>query len=74
MLNNILKISLLFIVIIFAASFSVNAAQSETAGEKADTPVKDAVSKTDDERDYIYDPTERTDPFKSFIALRNWVC
>ena len=69
MLNNILKISLLFIVIIFTVSFSASA-QNETADENVDMSVEDAVSNTDDEREYIYDPTGKTDPFSSFIAKR----
>lgn len=76
MLNNILKISLLFIVITFTASFSANAAQSEAAEKEAGATVieesvnKDAASETDDEREYIYDPTGKTDPFKSFITTQ----
>ena len=66
MLNNILKVSLLFIVITFTVSFSVNAAENEDATGKVSTS-ENENSVTDD-REYIYDPTGKTDPFKSFIA------
>ncbi len=75
MLNNILKISLLFIVIIFAVSFSANAAQNDSDTAKMSAPAdentgEDAASNPDDGREYIYDPTGKTDPFKSFIAAQ----
>jgi type IV pilus assembly protein PilP len=68
MLNNILKVSLLFIVITFTVSFSVNAAQDENDTEKVSTSANE--NSEGDEREYIYDPTGKTDPFKSFITAQ----
>ena len=67
MLKNILKICLLFLVITFSVSFSVNA-QSENAAEEADTSASEDSEA--DQREYIYDPTGKTDPFRSFITAQ----
>ncbi|MFC1494399.1 pilus assembly protein PilP [Thermodesulfobacteriota bacterium] len=68
MLNNILKVSLLFIVITFTVSFSIHAAQNENVTEKADASASENSEKGD--RDYIYDPSGKTDPFRSFITAQ----
>lgn len=68
MLNNILKVSLLFIVLTFSGSFSVNAAENENETEKASTSANE--NSGENEREYIYDPTGKTDPFRSFITAQ----
>lgn len=74
MLSNTVKISFLYIMIILSAiSFSVNGAPDNSTDNKdSDNTNKESVVKPagEKEKEYIYDPTGKTDPFRSFITVQ----
>jgi len=73
MLNNMFKVSLLYIiVIILVVPFHANAVQEDDMSGKDGDSINEDTGKENSEskRRYLYDPTGKTDPFKSFITLR----
>lgn len=75
-LKNIYRINLLYIFIVFALSlcfaFGVQAkvTDSETKIVDEEITLKGSIGIDGKDVNYIYDPTGKTDPFKSFIATQ----
>ena len=64
--------SVIILCVLLSSAFYVEAKTGETEQKTQDeSPAPDGTKKTEvEERKYIYNPTGKTDPFKSFIAIQ----